>query len=209
MSFRLAVVALLVCIVGVVDSFRLAPLRSRQPRARTTTTPTALQAAMIFQFEYEHREQGHTQLLDLVDGMRADQDAFIVYYAQWCPDCAAVPGILQGLENAGVGTVIMCNIGAESKLWKSGEHYYKQPPLSLRGIPTVVRWGAEGEVERMERGLMDGTMMRQGASRSSCDYSSRPPTNPSLLLARRGGAGDRHGREVRRRQVKCKRSQVT
>ena len=118
---------------------------------------------MIFQFEYEHREQGHTQLLDLVDGMRAGQDAFIVYYAQWCPDCAAVPGILQGLENAGVGTVIMCNIGVESKLWKSGEHYYKQPPLSLRGIPTVVRWGAEGEVERMERGLMDGTMMRQGA----------------------------------------------
>ena len=143
---------------------------------------------MILQFEYEHREQGHTQLLDLVDGMRADQDAFIVYYAQWCPDCAAVPGILQGLENAGVGTVIMCNIGVESKLWKSGEHYYKQPPLSLRGIPTVVRWGAEGEVERMERGLMDGTMMRQGASRSSFDFSSNPHLTfrPHLSLDQAG-----------------------
>jgi len=174
MGFLLAIVAFLVGIIGVVESFRLAPLNSRLPPARTTTTSTALQAAMIFQFEYEHREQGHTQLLDLVDGMRAGQDAFIVYYAQWCPDCAAVPGILQGLEDAGVGTVIMCNIGVESKLWKSGEHYYKQPPLSLRGIPTVVRWGAEGEVQRMERGLMDGTMMRQGASRSSCASHPTP-----------------------------------
>ena len=108
--------------------------------AETSATP--------LQFEYEHKEQSNVQLLDLVDMMRAGGDAFVVYYASWCPDCAAVPGILQGLENAGVGCVVMCDIGPEgSTLWKSGEHYFKQPPLALRGIPSVVRMGAEGEVD--------------------------------------------------------------
>lgn len=126
-------------------------------------SPTALQA-MIFQFEYEH-QPGSTastdNLLGLVESLQGSDDAFIVYYAQWCPDCISVPSILQGLETAGAEVVVMCNIGEERDLWRSGEHGFKQTPLDLKGIPTLMRWN-KGEQGRMERGLSDGTMIRKG-----------------------------------------------
>ena len=40
---------------------------------------------------------------------------------------------MQGLENANVENVIMCDIGDENDLWRSGEHMYKQAPLNLKG----------------------------------------------------------------------------
>ena len=102
------------------------------------TTSTRLNTAMIFNFEYEHIP-GHPtastdNLTGLVDSLTDGADAYIVFYAQWCPDCQSVPSILQGLENANVENVVMCNIGEEIDLWKSGEHMYKHAPLNLKGI---------------------------------------------------------------------------
>ena len=93
--------------------------------------------AMIFNFEYEHIPCHPTastdNLMGLVNTMADGADAFIVFYAQWCPDCQSVPSILQGLENANVETIVMCNIGEEKDLWRNGEHMYKHAPLNLKG----------------------------------------------------------------------------
>ena len=118
---------------NVAVAFRA--LSSRSSNAAMLTT--RLKDAMIFNFEYEHIP-GHPtastdNLMGLVDTMSDGADAYIVFYAQWCPDCQSVPSILQGLENANVQTIVMCNIGEETDLWRSGEHMYKHAPLSLKG----------------------------------------------------------------------------
>jgi hypothetical protein len=41
---------------------------------------------------------------------------------------------VQGLENANVESIVMCNIGDEKDLWRSGEHMFKQAPLNLKGM---------------------------------------------------------------------------
>ena len=109
----------------------------RRPNRRLFSPVTALNTAMIFNFEYEHIPGHPTKATDnltgLVDSMIEDSDAFIVFYAQWCPDCKSVPSIVQGLENANVENVVMCDIGDEKDLWRSGEHMYKQAPLNLKG----------------------------------------------------------------------------
>ena len=112
-------------------------LAFRMPNRRPSLPNTALNNAMIFNFEYEHIPGHPTKATDnltgLVDSMTDGADAFIVFYAQWCPDCESVPSILQGLENANVESIVLCNIGDEKDLWRSGEHMYKQAPLSLKG----------------------------------------------------------------------------
>jgi len=110
----------------------------RLPSRRSTPAVTALNNAMIFNFDYEHMPGHPTKSSDnltgLVDSMIDSADAYIIFYAQWCPDCESVPSILQGLENANVESIVMCNIGDEKELWRSGEHMYKQAPLNLKGM---------------------------------------------------------------------------
>lgn len=54
------------------------------------------------------------------------------------------------------------NVGDDAQLWRSGRHEFKGTPLGLKGIPTLVRWGDEGEIGRLEAGLSDGSALRRG-----------------------------------------------
>ena len=157
------------CLLCLSTAFRMQPTRMR-----SLASSSALQA-LIFQFEYEH-QPGSTASTDnltgLVESLRGNDDAYILYYAQWCPDCISVPSIVQGLETAGAEVVVMCNIGEEREIWRSGEHCFKKAPLNLKGIPTLTRWN-NGEQGRMERGLSDGTMIKQGGEELVAEMVAR------------------------------------
>ena len=125
---------------------------------------------MIFNYQYEHIEQGTfatDKFLSMVEGMKDNEDCFIVFYADWCPDCRAVPSIMQGLQDAfneGKEPVVFaCDIGEDKYIWQAGEHKFKQSAsLNLNGIPTLMRWGGGKELARLESGLSDGKAMKQG-----------------------------------------------
>ena len=139
----------------------------RHTMKKESTIPRNL---MIFNYQYEHIEQGNfatDKFLSMVEGMKDTEDCFIVFYADWCPDCRAVPSIMQGLQDAfseGKEPVVFaCDIGEDKYVWQAGEHKFKQPDsLNLNGIPTLMRWGGGKEQTRLESGLTDGKAMKQG-----------------------------------------------
>ena len=124
---------------------------------------------MQFNYEYEHGVSTTASLTSFVSGF-GDAEKYVIFYAPWCPDCRAVPYILASLQEQSEMrspqkdiVVVMADIG-QKDVWKSGtEHAFKQPELNLKGIPTLMKWSADGSEEgRLEGGLTDGSAMRRG-----------------------------------------------
>ncbi|PCH34208.1 hypothetical protein WOLCODRAFT_160690 [Wolfiporia cocos MD-104 SS10] len=87
--------------------------------------------------------QDPAQPQHLADGVHDD---FLIFYASrddtgklWCPDCAAVDGLLQqkfGPGNGPSGLIVYVGQRAE---WKSPSNPFRAEPWKVESIPTIIR----------------------------------------------------------------------
>lgn len=70
---------------------------------------------------------------DLVDGR------------YWCPDCVTtVPAVRKAAEKAGV-PLLEVGVGDRAAWRGNAAHPFRAPPLSISGVPTLVRLSADGK----------------------------------------------------------------
>ena len=63
----------------------------------------------------------------------------------WCPDCVrALPAVRSEVAKAG-GSLLEVRVGEISQ-WKTPSHPFRSPPLSLKGVPTLVAVLPNGEL---------------------------------------------------------------
>ena len=91
---------------------------------------------------------------------------YVCFMSEWCPDCRAVPGIESALQETSILTsenidLLVVNVGPR-ELWKSSDHPLRSHRLQIRGIPTLLHMSKDGVVERLETGLIDGSVYSQG-----------------------------------------------
>mmetsp|Transcript_953 Transcript_953/g.2942 ORF Transcript_953/g.2942 Transcript_953/m.2942 type:complete len:135 (-) Transcript_953:227-631(-) len=82
----------------------------------------------------------------------------------WCPDCArALPAARKLVAETG-GTLLQVNVG-DRPVWKDPNHPYRQEPdLKLTGVPTIIRWTADGPGQRLGPELEAATTEDEAAA---------------------------------------------
>ena len=94
------------------------------------------------------------------------KDVYICFKSDWCPDCAAVPGIESALENYSKSrssdlSLLIVDVGSRES-WKSPDHPFRTNSLKLKGIPSLIVSKSSGEIIKLEKGLTDGSELASG-----------------------------------------------
>ncbi|KAK9900912.1 thioredoxin-like protein [Cystobasidium minutum MCA 4210] len=83
---------------------------------------------------------------------KATGPSYVMYYADWCPDCQNAAPILEktfGNDKAPRAARVMVG---ERPLWKSSGNVFRQDPFKISNIPTLVRIEQGSEVGRLTEG---------------------------------------------------------
>ena len=63
----------------------------------------------------------------------------------WCPDCVrSLPAVQSEVSKAG-GSLLEVRVGEKSE-WKTPSHPFRSPPLSIKGVPTLIAVLPSGEL---------------------------------------------------------------
>ena len=95
----------------------------------------------------------------------AGKDHFVIFKADWCPDCQAVSAVEEALQegrNPDLNLVVV-DVG-EKGAYKSPDFVFRTNWVGLKGVPSLYYFSASGEMSKCEAGLSDGKALKEGGA---------------------------------------------
>ena len=90
----------------------------------------------------------------------AGKDHFVIFKADWCPDCQAVSAVEEALQegrNPDLNLVVV-DVG-EKGAYKSPDFVFRTNWVGLKGVPSLYYFSASGEMSKCEATTLRVTQM--------------------------------------------------